>query len=262
MTGVLAVLCGVLGLAVGSFLNVVIYRVPRRESVVSPRSRCPRCDTQLSNRDNIPLISWLVLRGRCRTCGEPISVTYPIVEAATAALFVVAAVRFGTHLVLVPYLLFFAVLLAVSVIDIEHLRIPDRIVFPALGASMVLIVVVSLVEDLPAAIGYAITGSIVYFVLLFVPHLLYPKGMGFGDVKFALVMGLYVGWLACSAFAAAYAVLIALVIGCALGAVLGIGVMVLQRRGRREPFPFGPALAASALLVVLLFNHLPINEFC
>ena len=262
MTGLLAVACGVLGLAVGSFLNVVIYRVPRRESVVAPRSRCPRCDTQLANRDNIPVLSWVLLRGRCRTCGEPISPQYPIVELANAALFVAAALHFGPHLVLVPYLVFFAALLAITVIDIEHLRIPDRIVFPTLGISIVLIVIVSFVEDLPKAIGYAVTGSIVYFVLLFIPHLVYPRGMGFGDVKLALLMGLFVGWIAPCPLGAGYLVLMALVIGCALGTLLGLGVMLLRRRGRSEPFPFGPALAASAVLVIFLASHFPTDQLC
>src|SRR5260370_17201206 len=113
MTAVLAVVCGVLGLAVGSFLNVVVHRVPRKESVVRPRSRCPRCGTQLAERDNIPVLSWVVLRGRCRTCGEPISIRYPLVEVATAALFVPAALRFAWDWALPAYLVLFPSLLPI-----------------------------------------------------------------------------------------------------------------------------------------------------
>src|SRR5436309_6749414 len=126
VTALVAAGCGLLGLAVGSFLNVVIYRVPRKESVVRPRSRCPGCGTQLADRDNIPVVSWLLLRGRCRTCGEPISARYPLVELGTAALFVAAALRFGADWAVPGFLLFFASLLAISLTDLEHYIIPNR----------------------------------------------------------------------------------------------------------------------------------------
>src|SRR5205814_3154050 len=141
MTAVVAVACGVLGLAVGSFLNVVVYRVPRKESVVRPRSHCPNCGTQLADKDNVPVVSWLALRGRCRTCGEPISVRYPLVELATAALFVAAGLRFGADWALPAFLLLFASLLAISLIDLEHYIIPNRIVYPTLFGGAALLVV-------------------------------------------------------------------------------------------------------------------------
>src|SRR5207302_4724497 len=122
------VACGVFGLLVGSFLNVVVHRVPRKESVVRPRSHCPSCGTQLADRDNIPVVSWVLLRGRCRTCGHAISARYPLVEVATGALFVAAGLRFGADWALPAFLLLFASLLAVSLIDLEHYIIPNRIV--------------------------------------------------------------------------------------------------------------------------------------
>src|SRR5437667_8300435 len=136
MTAVVAAVCGVLGLAMGSFLNVVIHRVPRKESVVRPRSHCPRCGSRLADRDNVPVLSWVLLRGRCRDCGEPISVRYPLVELATAGLFVAAALRFGLDWALPAYLVLFAALLAISVIDLEHYIIPNRIVYPTLPVSV------------------------------------------------------------------------------------------------------------------------------
>ena len=130
MLGILIVGCGVLGLAIGSFLNVVIYRVPRNESVVSPRSSCPSCGALIRERDNIPVLSWLLLRGRCRDCQAPISARYPLVELACAALFAGTAARFGFRWDLPAFLVLFAGLLALSCIDMEQLILPKRIVYP------------------------------------------------------------------------------------------------------------------------------------
>ncbi|MBV8303130.1 MAG: prepilin peptidase, partial [Acidimicrobiia bacterium] len=140
VTAFVTVACGLVGLAVGSFLNVVIYRVPRKESVVRPRSHCPGCGTQLAERDNIPVLSWLILRGRCRTCGEPISVRYPLLELLTGALFVGAALRFGLDWVLPAYLVFFASLVAITFIDLEHYIIPNRVLYPTLYLALPLLV--------------------------------------------------------------------------------------------------------------------------
>src|SRR3954447_12348118 len=136
VTAVLAVACAIVGLAVGSFLNVVIYRVPRKESVISPRSRCPQCGTQLAEYDNIPVVSWLVLRGKCRTCKNPISIRYPLVELATGLLFLGAAVRFGANWVLPAFCVFLAALLALALIDLEHFLLPNRVIYPTLLISI------------------------------------------------------------------------------------------------------------------------------
>src|SRR5205807_8792463 len=130
MTAFLAIVSGVAGLAIGSFLNVVIHRVPEKQSVVAPRSRCPHCGTEISPRDNIPVISWLVLRGKCRQCRSPISPRYPLVELATAALFAAAAVRFGADWALPAFCVFLASLLAISLIDLEHYIVPNRVIYP------------------------------------------------------------------------------------------------------------------------------------
>ncbi|CAN5853814.1 A24 family peptidase [soil metagenome] len=251
MDGGVVVISAALGLVVGWFLTRVIDRVPDREALGGP-SRCPECRADLAVADTIPIVSWFVLGGRCRACDEPIAVSTPVVEAGTAVLFAVAALRFGASWVLVPFLVLFASLVAVTVIDLACYRIPDRIVFPTLGLALPLIVVVSLVVGIPEAIGPALVGSVVYFGLLFVPHLVYPKGMGFGDVKLALVLGLFLGWLGPSWLFAVQLVLLALVAGCVLGVVMGMGVLVV--RGRRGAFPFGPALALGTVVVVLFSN--------
>lgn len=176
------------------------------------------------------------------------------VELLAPALFALAVVRFGASWVVVPFCVCFAALLVVSVIDVQHYRIPDRIVFPALALSLPLIVVVSLGYGDADAIVHALIGAAAYFLLLFLAHLVYPAGMGFGDVKLALLMGLFLGWIAPDGIRAFTLVLFALMIGCLLGVLVG-GVLALVRR-KNAAFPFGPALAASTVLAVLFSQQL------
>lgn len=239
------VVCGVLGLLVGSFLNVVIHRVPLGESVVSPRSRCPQCGTQLSERDNIPVISWLVLRGRCRTCSAPISPRYPLVEALTGAVFVTIAVRIGWHAELPAYLLFVAVLIAVSAIDLERYIIPTKIVYPALGASIVLLAVAAAADHDWFSFREAIIGMAVAFAVLFLIHFISPRGMGFGDVRLSALLGLFLGWLTLGHVA------LGLFLGFLFGALGSIGLMAAKLRTRKDRIPFGPFLAMGAYTAVL-----------
>jgi leader peptidase (prepilin peptidase)/N-methyltransferase len=245
VTAIVAVVCGVLGLAVGSFLNVVIYRVPRKESVVRPRSRCPNCGTQLAEKDNIPVASWLILRGRCRTCGEPISARYPLVELATAGLFAAVGIRFGADWAVPAFLVFFASLLAISLIDLEHYIIPNRIVYPTLLAGFALLVVAAAAEHDWKALERAVIGAALFWGILLVIHLVQPRGMGFGDVRLAAVLGLFLGWLGLSYVGLGF------FLGFLLGAVVGLALLVLRRRGRKDHIPFGPFLAAGAVVAVL-----------
>jgi len=245
MTVAVAVVCGLLGLAVGSFLNVVIYRVPRKESVVRPRSRCPGCGTQLADRDNIPVLSWILLRGRCRTCGEPISARYPLVELGTAALFVAAALRFGLDWVLPAYLVFFAALVAVTFIDLEHYIIPNRIVYPTLFVSVPLLVLAAAAQNEWSELLRAGEGAALAWGFLLVVHLIQPRGMGFGDVRLAAVLGLFLGWLDLRH------VFLGLFLGFLFGSLSSITLIALRRRGRKDQIPFGPFLAAGAVVAVL-----------
>src|SRR5205807_6335645 len=245
MTAVVAAVCGVLGLAVGSFLNVVIHRVPLKQSVVRPRSHCPRCGTQLAERDNIPLVSWVLLRGRCRTCGAPISVRYPLVELATAGLFVAAALRFGLDWVLPAYLVLFAALLAISLIDLEHYIIPNRIVYPTLAVSVPLLVLAAAATGHWRDLEHAAIGAVSGWGLMLAIHLVSPRGMGFGDVRLAFVLGLFLGWLSLNH------VFLGLFLGFLFGSLVGLVLIVLRRRGRRDHIPFGPFLAAGATVAIL-----------
>ena len=250
MTAFVAVICGVLGLAVGSFLNVVIHRVPEKESVVRPRSRCPKCGTELAARDNVPVVSWLLLRGRCRTCGEPISARYPLIELGTAVLFAAAGVRFGASWELPAYLLFFAALIAITAIDLERYIIPNRIIYPTLFAAIPLLVAAAVLEDDTSRIATAALGALGAFVAMFVVHFISPRGMGFGDVRLSAVIGMFLGWID------GELVFLGMLLGFLLGSVVGVGLIITKIRGRKDHVPFGPFLAAGAVLAVLFSRQI------
>jgi len=245
VAGLLAGACGLVGLCVGSFLNVVIHRVPKRQSVVRPRSHCPACQTQLADRDNIPVVSWLVLRGRCRSCRAPISIRYPLVELACGALFAAAALRLGLSWSLPAFCVFFAALLAISVIDLDHFIIPNRIVYPTLALTGPLLALAALATGRWGDLAHAAIGGAAGFGLLFVIHLVSPRGMGFGDVRLAGVIGVMLGWLGLRYVA------LGLFLGFLLASVVGIGLIISRLKTRKDAVPFGPFLAGGAVLAVL-----------
>jgi leader peptidase (prepilin peptidase)/N-methyltransferase len=248
MTALLALGLVPLGLVVGSFLNVVIHRVPEKQSVVRPRSRCPRCQTTLKPWDNVPVVSWLLLHGRCRNCHGAISIRYPLVEVATAALFVAAALRLGDDdpAVLPAFLVVFAALLAISAVDLERFIVPNRILSPALFMSAPLLVVAAVIDgDWSSLLGAAL-GGVLAWVLLFAIHMASPKGMGFGDVRLAGLIGMLLGWLSIGH------VLLGLFLAFLTAAVVGVGLMLTGVRGRKDRVPFGPFLALGAIAAVFV----------
>jgi leader peptidase (prepilin peptidase)/N-methyltransferase len=242
--GFLIAICAVLGLAVGSFLNVVIYRVPRKESIVRPRSACPNCRTPIANRDNIPVVSWLVLRGRCRHCQEPISVRYLVVELLTAGLFAGAAARFGRHWVLPAYLAFLAGLLALAAIDLEQMLLPKRIVYTTLVIVSGLFVVAAGATGEWHRLGTAFASGAVAFAAFFTLNFINPSWLGFGDVRLALLLGVGLGWLGPGT------ALLGFFLGFLLGAVVGLALIAAKRLERRSPVPFGVFLSAGAAIAV------------
>lgn len=250
MTALLLAFCGLLGLAVGSFLNVVVWRVPRGESVVSPPSACPKCGTAIRNRDNIPVLGWLLLKGKCRDCSEPISSRYPLVEAGTAALFVVMAARFGVDPVLPAYLYLAAVGIALALIDLDVQRLPDALTLPSYPVVAVLLGVAGFAGDdthslLRALVGAAVLGAF-YFALWFV----YPSGMGFGDVKLAPLLGAYLGWLGYDVLA------VGAFLGFVYGGLVGIGLVLFKEGGRKTKVPFGPFMLLGTLTAILVGQKL------
>lgn len=250
MTTLLVVLSAVVGLAVGSFLNVVIWRVPRGESVVSPGSHCPGCNREIGPRDNVPLLSWLLLRGRCRHCGERISARYPAVELLTAVLFAVVAVRLGPVAVLPVFLFVTAAGVALAAIDIDVKRLPNALVFPSYAIGLLGIALACLLGGEPRLLLRAVIGMAALFAFYFLLALIHPKGMGFGDVKLAGVLGLYLAYLGWDELA------IGAFLGFLLGGVGGILLIVLGRGGMKSKIPFGPYMLAGALISVLVGGQL------
>lgn len=229
-----------LGLAFGSFLTVAIHRVPAGESIVRPRSRCPSCGTPLRNLDNVPVVSWVLLRGRCHACGARISPVYPLTELACGALFVTAALVFEDSWAAALLAPFLGLLVAISVIDLRHKKIPNRLVYPAVVVAAAWIVVADLGGSQLAA-GPAGLGFLAYGVGLLIVALISPKGMGMGDVKLAAFVGLVLGSLGLDlvAVAAGAAVL--------LGGV-GSLIALVAGAGRKTAIPFGPFIAAGAVV--------------
>jgi leader peptidase (prepilin peptidase)/N-methyltransferase len=226
----------------------VIWRVPRGESVVAPASACPSCGTAIRPRDNIPVLGWVLLRGRCRDCASPISKRYLLVEAATAALFVVMALRFGLDPVLPAYLYLAAVGLALTMIDIDVKRLPDALTLPSYPVAALLLGVGSLHSA--GSLARAGLGGLAMFALYFALCFAYPAGMGFGDVKLSGVLGLFTAWLGWDVWAGG------LLLGFFLGGVFGIAVVLMQRGGRKTALPFGPFMILGALLSVLWGHEL------
>jgi leader peptidase (prepilin peptidase)/N-methyltransferase len=245
MDGAVVVFCGVLGLLVGSFLNVVIWRVPRKLSVVRPPSHCPQCETPISPRDNVPVLSWLLLRGRCRHCGNPIPVRYPLVEVAGGVLFAAVALRFGTDWALPAYLVLTAALLAISIIDLEHFIVPDRITAPLTVSSLVLLGVAAGADGDWSRFGRSLLGGLAFFAFLLLLNIINPRGMGMGDVKLSFSLGLFLGWLGWGQ------VFLGGFLSFLLGAVVGVALIATKVKTRKDHVPFGPFLASGTLITIL-----------
>jgi leader peptidase (prepilin peptidase)/N-methyltransferase len=242
----LAAACGLLGLLVGSFLNVVVHRVPLGESVARPPSACPGCGTPVRPRDNVPVVSWLVLRGRCRDCSETISKRYPLVELGTGVLFAVLALRFGLDPVLPAYLYLAAVGTALALIDLDVRRLPDVLTLPSYPVALVLLAAAALFGSDSGDLLRAVLGGLAMFALYFALCFAYPAGMGFGDVKLSGVLGLYLGWLGWGVWA------LGLFLGFFLGGLFGVALMLRGRGGRKTAVPFGPFMLLGVLVAVLV----------
>jgi leader peptidase (prepilin peptidase) / N-methyltransferase len=213
--------------------------VPRGESIVSPASHCPRCDERIKARDNVPIVSWLLLRGRCRNCGEPISARYPLVEALVAVLFAAITAVNGVDWDLAWQLPLAAVLVAVAAIDLDLHIIPNKIVYPAAVWGVVSALLIR-AGELPELLAWG-AGAGLFFLLA---ALVYPGGMGMGDVKLAGVMGLYLG----------SSVLPAMLVAFLSGTIVGIAVMARHgvADGRKRGVPFGPFLAIGGIVALLV----------
>jgi leader peptidase (prepilin peptidase)/N-methyltransferase len=230
------------GLVVGSFLNVVIVRVPERRSLWSPPSSCPGCGAGIRWRDNIPVLSFVLLRGRCRACGMAIAWRYPVVEIATAALWVLAYLTFGPSPDFGVALVFLSALIAVSGIDLAHQIIPDVITLPGIVAGLVANVATQRVSIVDALVGIALGGGV--FLVIIVAS---GGGMGGGDMKLGAMFGAFLGWKIA---------LVALFIAVLLGGTVAAALLVTGRVRRKDPVPFGPFLAAGGAAGLLWGENL------
>jgi leader peptidase (prepilin peptidase)/N-methyltransferase len=273
MTAIVGALSAALGMIIGSFLNVVAWRVPRGESIVAPPSACPGCSHPIRARDNVPVLSWLLLRGRCRDCRVPISPHYPVIELLTGAAFVVIALwgaptlvraagldastpspqpaaLVGAAIQLCAFLYLAALTVVLSDIDISIRRLPNAIVLPAYVVGAASLALAALLQSEPERLAVAAIGMVGSFVFYAIPALIYPAGMGFGDVKLAGVLGIFLGYLGWAQ----------LIVGVAaafvVGALAGIAIMLVRRSGRGTPIPFGPWMFAGAWIGV--FGGVPL----
>lgn len=239
-----------IGLVVGSFLNVVVYRIPADLSVVHPPSACPNCGAGIKPYDNVPVFSWLALRGKCRSCGNRISMRYPLVEVATGVLFYAVYVVVGLHWTLLAYLWFAAVTFALALIDFDTKRIPNRILFPGAVVGAVLLGLGALADGAVGAYGRAWLTALAYFAGFLILALIVPAGFGMGDVKLAFFLGMFVGFvswqaLAVSVFGAVF-----------IGGGVSIVLLASRRVGRKDAIPFGPSMVAGAWLAIAFGNEL------
>ena len=237
MTALAPVAVGVLGLCIGSFLNVVIARWPEGRSIVTPPSACPRCGTQIAWFDNVPVLSFLALRARCRHCRAPISWRYPAVELLTAALFLLVLWVRGLGPDLVPALALAAALVAITVIDLDHQLIPDVITLPGVLVGVVASVLTGRPPWLESLIGVVVGGGLFFLIIV-----ASRGGMGGGDMKLGAMLGAFLGWKIA---------LVAVFLGVLTGGALAVVLLVTARKGRKDAVPFGPFLALGGLVGLL-----------
>lgn len=233
------------GLCVGSFLNVVIARLPDHKSIVTPGSACPRCGHAIAWHDNVPVLSFLRLRGRCRHCGGAISWRYPLVELATGVLFAAAVLARGAGPDLAPALVLAAALVAVTGIDLDHQIIPDVLTLPGIAVGLAFSLIVGHPRWTDALIGVAVGGGL-FFAIIVASR----GGMGGGDMKLAAMLGAFLGWRP---------LLVAILAAVLAGGMLAIWLLAMRRKGRKDAVPFGPFLAVGGL--VALFWGGPIIDW-
>jgi leader peptidase (prepilin peptidase)/N-methyltransferase len=238
---------GLFGAAIGSFLNVCIHRLPRHESIVWPSSRCPACGGRIAPYDNIPILSFLWLRGRCRACRAPISLRYPLVEAANGLGYVWIAQQFGFGWSAAAYAALFSALLVVTFIDLDHQIIPDRVTLPGIPLGILCAAVVLPTGLFNSLLGVLVGGGLLWFMAWISPYLFGKEGMGGGDIKLLAMVGAFLGW---------EPVLLTVLVGASAGALTGLLLIAFKRLRRDQHIPFGPFLALGAVVAMFFFSEI------
>ena len=229
----------IFGALVGSFLNVCIFRLPKEESIVWPGSHCPHCNTPIKFYDNIPLISYILLKGRCRHCHRPISFQYPLVEGITALGSAILFVKFGPSLTYLFYFAFLASLIVITVIDLHHQIIPDVISLPGIGVGLLASLILPKITLFNSLIGILLGGGSLFLVATVYQWLFKREGMGGGDVKLLAMIGAFLGWKA---------VILTILLSSLIGSITGIIIMVLKGKDFKYAIPFGPFLSLGAVI--------------
>jgi leader peptidase (prepilin peptidase)/N-methyltransferase len=224
----------VFGAMIGSFLNVCIYRMPRKESLVFPGSHCPHCETPIRFYDNIPVVGWFLLLGKCRNCRSPISFEYPLVEALNAVGYLTLFSRFGLSAEMFLYTLFFSALVVITFIDLHHKIIPDLISLPGIAVGLV-----ACIFFLPPSFWDALAGAAIGWTLFYLIAVVSRGGMGGGDIKLIAMIGAFLGWKK---------MLLTIMVGSFSGSIVGILMMIFFGKSRKYAVPFGPFLALGALI--------------
>lgn len=245
MTAYFATVAGLFGLLIGSFLNVVAFRVPLGRSVVSPPSACPMCGHLIRWKDNVPVLSWLMLRGRCRDCGASIAARYPMVEAATGVLFAGTYLVIGPVWVLPAYLVFVATTVALVLTDLDHKRIPNRILYPATAAVVVLLVAGAAADRTWSDVPRGLMGGAIYFGILLLIALVARGGFGMGDVKLAFLLG------ATLAFQSWDTLWSGIFLAFLIGGLVSLLLLMTKKKGRKDAIPFGPPLILGAWIALV-----------
>jgi len=244
---VLSVVSIIFGALIGSFLNVCILRLPEEESIITPGSHCPRCKNPIKFYDNIPLVSYVLLKGRCRYCHCPISIQYPLIEGITAVGSLILFMKFGPSLSYLFYFSFVAALIAITVIDLYHQIIPDVISLPGIGVGLLASLIIPQITFLNSLLGILLGGGSLFLVATLYQWLFKREGMGGGDVKLLAMIGAFLGWKA---------VILTILLSSLIGSITGIIIMVSKGKDFKYAIPFGPFLSLGAMIALFYQNEI------
>ena len=240
--GVNDVLIFILGLIVGSFSNVCIYRIPRNESIIYPASHCPKCHSNISPKDNIPLLSYILLKGRCRNCKSKISIQYPIVELLTGLIYLIIYLTYGLSIQTLIYIILSSALIIVAFIDLNEQIVPDAISLPGIVIGFIISFFVPYISFINSALGVLVGGGIILIIGLAGSVIFKKEAMGGGDVKLAAMIGAFLGWRY---------IIISLFLGFFLGALAGIVLILSKIKSREDVVPFGPFIVLGSFITLL-----------
>ena len=240
--GMEIILIFILGLIVGSFSNVCIYRIPKNESIIYPASHCPKCSSPIKPVDNVPILSYILLKGRCRNCKKKISIQYPSVELLTGLIYLIIYLIYGLNIQTLIYIILSSALIIIAFIDLNEQVIPEVISLPGMAIGLILSVFVSYISFINSVLGIVIGGGIILVIRLVGSLIFKKESMGIGDIELAAMIGAFLGWRY---------IAISLFLGFFLGALIGIILILSKIKGREDVVPFGPFIVLGSLITLL-----------